>query len=478
MFQAVRIWFIFSCSTIISAQVISLGVRSGVPLSPTFGTREPDPVGVLGRCGECAGGRTLPYIIGPALEVHFSSRFSLTAEALYTRSDYNHTSTRFFTPASGSFTEEKHIVDRWELPVLLKYSAKPWHGMNPFVAGGVSFRYNQDSTQSRLEGGVNPPFSFIRTGFDLDLHIPAASTGLGGTFALGASFGSRRVRPVLEYRYTRWADQPVMASPLNPGGFKGSGPATLYSNQNQSQLLAGLMFDLKADDRASGGAGSASGRKRFAFGMKVGLPLTAALDARPKGEPGGVFNKCENCGTQRTLPYVLGPAVDIALLGPSSLSAEVLYSRADFNQTRSNRSVSSTNTYFDAKTKVDRVELPLLVKFAIAGRASVHPFIAAGASVQYNRSAVVSAFWGFKGTFGDTGFVVVTSRPVRHAFVAGPTAAAGVAFGSKRLRPSLEFRYTRWLDSAVETDPNPLFPYLSVVRSNQNQAQFLLGLMF
>lgn len=140
--------------------------------------------------------------------------------------------------------------------------------------------------------------------------------------------------------------------------------------------------------------------------------------------------------------------------------------------------MSSTNTYFDAKTKVDRVELPLLVKFAIAGRASVHPFIAAGASVQYNRSAVVSAFWGFKGTFGDTGFVVVTSRPVRHAFVAGPTAAAGVAFGSKRLRPSLEFRYTRWLDSAVETDPNPLFPYLSVVRSNQNQAQFLLGLMF
>lgn len=420
-------------------------------------------------------------MIGTSLEIHFNRRFSVVAEALYNRSGYTHTSTRFFTPTWGSFTSEKHVVDRWQFPVLVRYSLAEWHGMYPFAAAGVSFHYTQDSTQSRLEGAVNPPFSFIGAGSGPDLRVPTSSTGAGGTLALGTAFGSRKVRPTVEYRYTRWAGRSIAASPLEPGGFPGVGPPTIYSNKNQSELLAGLMFDLADDNRQTGNGGANSAPHRLAFGLKAGGPLTAALDAGPPGMPGGVFGRCERCGTQRTVPYLIGPAITFRLWRTVSLSADLLYSRADYNATFTSFSVSSTSLLFETKNKVDRLELPLLFKFSMAGRGPIHPFVAAGASVQYNRIARLSGLSGFRSAFSGTGLRPAPPRSAQHSFVAGPTGAAGIEIGSKRLRPILEFRYTRWMEPAVLADAfgaAVTIPPLATVRSNQNQAQFLLGLMF
>ncbi len=61
--------------------------------------------------------------------------------------------------------------------------------------------------------------------------------------------------------------------------------------------------------------------------------------------------------------------------------------------------------------------------------------------------------------------------------VAGPTFGVGVGLRLRQLRSSLEFRYTRWVDTAIEI-PSLRFTPGPAVYSGQNQAQLLLGLTF
>src|SRR5258706_10411276 len=105
----------------LSAQFMSVGVKGGVPLTPRFDTQTTDPAGLQGKCAECASQRTVPYTVGLSLEVRLIGPFSLSAEALFSRADYNHTTTELFSPPDFYVINEKHIVDRWEIPVFLKY---------------------------------------------------------------------------------------------------------------------------------------------------------------------------------------------------------------------------------------------------------------------------------------------------------------------------------------------------------------------
>jgi Outer membrane protein beta-barrel domain len=193
------------------AQSVYIGVKGGVPLTPAFDAQNVNPSGQFGKCGECATERTLPYVVGPALEMHLRGAFSLGLEALYSRADYNDTRSILF-PNFGYIdsTDQKHLVDRWEIPILLKVAIKPWREVRPFIAGGVSFQYNQDRTASGASFDIH------------DLHDPYkthnSSTALGSTFGVGASFGSGRIRPSLELRYTRWNDAAVQVTPRIPTG--------------------------------------------------------------------------------------------------------------------------------------------------------------------------------------------------------------------------------------------------------------------
>jgi hypothetical protein len=470
-------------STSLSAQFVSVGVKGGVPLSPTLDGRMADSTGILGKCGECASGRTLPYVVGPALEVHLNRQWSLSAEALYGRADYDHTSTTFFTPASGSFNDEKHTVDRWEFPVLLKFSLKGWHTVNPFVAAGVSLQYDQDSTQMRLSGAVSPPLAFVRPGLQTDLGVPAASTGLGSTFAVGASFGTGRVRPSLEYRYTHWADQLIVVNHIDAALLPGAGTPTLHASQNQSQLLAGLMLDFDSDGSRSGDAPPKITAPRFLVGLKGGFPLTNAFGLRPPVAPiVDVFNRCGECATQRTLPYVIAPAVEIRLVRLYSVSAEAVYTRADYNHTSSSFSTSSTSLLLDTKDTVDRWEFPFLLKMEVGARRRFHPFVGVGATVQYARDSRARTIVATKGFGGSVVYMPPGPvMPTVASTVAGPTAAVGTAFGAGRLRPSIEFRYTRWFEQAIAVSifgsaPSRFGP--ATVYSAQNQSQILVGVMF
>ena len=474
---------------------MSVGVKGGLPLTHRFDAQTTDPAGLQGRCAECATQRTVPYTVGLSLEVRLGGPFSLSADALFSRADFNHTTTELFSPSDFFVIDEKHLVDRWEIPIFLKYRIKEWQNVHPFVAAGVSVQHNQDFAQSRVylistTGAVirdTPPGNILGPA----LGVGDTSVGLGGAAAIGATFGHGRVRPSLEYRFTRWASEPIVVSPrIAP--FAGAprppywATPTLHSARNESQFLAGLMFDLGGNGGTSGG-GQLRAHDRFMFGVKGGMPLTAAFEAQSidQNPSVSILGKCGECASQRTVPYVVGPAVEIRLQGGFSLSAEALYSRADYNHTSLvDFSVSSFRTQVeDVKHAVDRWEFPVLLKYTANARHALHPFIAAGVSTQRNRDRELShtMFTRF-----DVAPIFLSIEPFPLAADAdstlvGPTLAAGVGFGARRMHPSVEFRFTRWTDQAVVVNPvdsrfilNPL----PTVHSNQNQAQFLVGLMF
>jgi outer membrane protein with beta-barrel domain len=227
----------------------------GVPLTDAMNAYQINPGPIIAglppfdRCAECATQRSLPYVAGPAVEVRLKGPLSLHVDALYSRVDYNYTSGLFFAtggPAffgqkSGGFTSTKHTIDRWEIPVLLKYTLNTSHGLRPFLEGGISIQRSWERQVEGLTGNIfssnfAPTTISLKPSEDSVVHRSAVQ---GATFGVGASFGSHRMRPSVEVRYTRWFDKAFTVGSPNLGLLA---PHTAASALDQVQLLFGILF--------------------------------------------------------------------------------------------------------------------------------------------------------------------------------------------------------------------------------------------
>jgi hypothetical protein len=252
-----RLGLIVLFSTSISAQVLSVGAMGGLPLTDAMAINAsqivPGPI-ISGlppfdTCAQCVIERTVPYIIGPAVEARLKGSFSLDLEALYSRVDYN----RSFGGVSGfgpgfaptyvaNVTATKHTINRWEFPVLLKYTMRAGHQLRPFVEGGISIQGNWERQTQGLTGFTTPVFAANLSVKPSESSAVNRSVIEGATFGIGASYGIRRVRPSLEFRYTRWFDKAftvdsgIVMIPPTPI------PHIAYSVMNQAQILLGIMF--------------------------------------------------------------------------------------------------------------------------------------------------------------------------------------------------------------------------------------------
>lgn len=230
-----------------SAQVISVGIKGGVPLTQAFvantdlalaGFFDLSPQNCAVCDGQSATQRTIPYIIGPALEIRLFRAFRVDIEGLYSRSIYDFTS-KYSTPSSGVHViESKHAISRWEFPLLVKFGGNAWRGVHPFASAGVSVRYDRDYTVGGLLGGRNLSFAVINA---FSGGSSTRSTVVGPTFAVGANVGASRIRPSFELRYTHWMEQPI-SEDQKPYNFVFGANTALHSTQNQAQFLVGLMF--------------------------------------------------------------------------------------------------------------------------------------------------------------------------------------------------------------------------------------------
>jgi hypothetical protein len=143
-----RVALFLALATSVFAQLVEVGVEGGVPITHDFTAQTLNPNGVFGLCGECGTQRTLPYLVGPALQIHLWRFLYLHAQALYGRADY--IGVHSYVSGSGVSIQsisivEKHGIDRWEIPILLKFALPSWHFVRPFVAAGVSFEHSTDT---------------------------------------------------------------------------------------------------------------------------------------------------------------------------------------------------------------------------------------------------------------------------------------------------------------------------------------------
>jgi hypothetical protein len=212
-------------------------------------------------------------------------------------------------------------------------------------------------------------------------------------------------------------------------------------------MLLGLLF----------GASSALSQP-FSFGMKGGLPTTDFLNTAQSGS----FNFASN-----TNRYIVGPTVELKLPFGLGIEADVLYRH--FSYTGSGFINGTGGILQSTSTTSNAWEFPLLVKYRLPSKL-VHPFVDGGVAwdtLSGLTQAVTNTLAGVVTSKSSTGNPAELSNTTSRGFVLG----AGISVRALVLHISPEVRYTRW-GARHFLDPNGL------LSSNQNQAEFLLGITF
>jgi len=240
----------------------------------------------------------------------------------------------------------------------------------------------------------------------------------------------------------------------------------------------------------------------ISIGIKGGLPLTQAFDAQTNpnvptlsailGQ--GLFGLPDSSGaTERTVPYTIGPAIEVRLAKHIKAEADALYSRAVYDWTDIiTFGLSAGTHYYGLKNAVDRVQIPVLVKYEF-GKARARPFAGAGVSLLYSRDRVVQGVLGSQTNVSPPNFgqAQQSNYPVESSIVAGPTATAGAVTTIRRVRLSAEIRYARLSGNTVTLglpagSPGNLngIEFITVnavshlLQPHENQMNLLIGILF
>ena len=197
------------------------------------------------------------------------------------------------------------------------------------------------------------------------------------------------------------------------------------------------------------------GAQPFAFGVKGGVPLTDFLNN--VNSPGSAFS-----AVTATNRYIIGPTAELRLPFGLGVEFDALYRH--FNATANTPGLVASLSSGDW-------EFPLLAKYRFPFPI-VRPYLDAG--VAWDRLSGVS-----QPTVAiiASGIGIVPVAPVQPQFaihsdtVAGFVLGGGVDIHALLLHISPELRYTRWNSQHFTAST-------SLVESNQNQVEFLIGITF
>jgi len=192
----------------------------------------------------------------------------------------------------------------------------------------------------------------------------------------------------------------------------------------------------------------------FSFGVKLGVPLTDFVDT--VRSPNFGFNT----STKR---YVVGPSAELRLPFGLGVEVDALYRRLNYE---------GTGTLFDVltnnRTTGNAWEFPILAKYRFPSRI-VRPYVSAGVAFD-TLSGLTQTITR---TVAPSSVTTTSDSPaeLKNQTTKGFVMGAGIEVKALVLRLSPEIRYTRWGSSHFE-DVNGL------LKSNRNQAEFLLGIKF
>ena len=196
--------------------------------------------------------------------------------------------------------------------------------------------------------------------------------------------------------------------------------------------------------------GVAAFSQPFGFRVRAGVPLNDFVNTVQSQNFG--FNSTTN-------RYIIGPMAELRL--PFGLGVEVngLYRHFSFRGT----APSSTGTLFTSANS-GAWEFPLLAKFRFPSKV-IRPYV--------NGGVAWDTLTGLEQSVTSVVPVppLIASTLVRHNTTRGFVLGAGLDVHALIIHLQPEVRYTRW-GAQHFLDPNGGFS------SNQNQAEFLLGITF
>jgi opacity protein-like surface antigen len=197
----------------------------------------------------------------------------------------------------------------------------------------------------------------------------------------------------------------------------------------------------------------------ISFGVKGGVPATDFFDTVNRlNAPASLFHS----GTNR---YIVGPTVELRLPFGLGVEVDALYRHFNYNS-----STFGVDVLRDSRTTGNAWEFPLLAKYRFPTKI-VRPYIDAGVAwdtlsglTQTIRQTLIS---------GPITSTVTTSNPdeLHKTTTRGFVTGVGLDVHALFIHISPEIRYTRW-GARHFLSPN------GGLSSNQNQAEFLLGLTF
>ena len=187
-------------------------------------------------------------------------------------------------------------------------------------------------------------------------------------------------------------------------------------------------------------------------GVKFGVPVTDALET---------FKGNQSAYVTNTHRYVVGPTVQFNLPFQFSIEVDALYRRLGYEYNQFAGAGSPTST----RTVANSWEFPVLGKFAIMP-GPARPFIDAGANFRH-----IMGVKQLRTTLSAVNVSVDAPEFNKDSDI-GFVFGGGVEFKLGHVRITPEFRYTRW------GSENFRDPVASLLRTNKNQGDFILGLTF
>ena len=189
------------CSLTFAQQLISVGVKGGVPLTDFYAdTKYAPEISAFSISPTSSFNASKNYAVGPEVEFKFPLHLSLEVDGLYRPLSLTYEYDEVAPPSKIAENS-----DSWEFSALAKYRL-PFRKLKPFVEAGPSFRWIE-----------HPRNRF--------LSDDGAAAGAGVDFRL------LHLRFEPEIRYTHWTADPLIAV-----------AAHLASHHNQAEFLVGLLF--------------------------------------------------------------------------------------------------------------------------------------------------------------------------------------------------------------------------------------------
>jgi opacity protein-like surface antigen len=189
----------------------------------------------------------------------------------------------------------------------------------------------------------------------------------------------------------------------------------------------------------------------LSVGVKGGVPITDFFETA-KGNQSSYFTN--------TKRYLVGPTVEFRFPLGLAIEVDALYRRLGFDYTQ----VAPGGTVF-ASTSANSWQFPLLAKWAFLP-GPVKPFVDGGATFQH-----ITGVKQIRSALSSTPLSNNVAEFNEDTDI-GFTFGGGIELKLGIVRISPEFRYTRW-GSDVFRDP-----VQTLLNTNRNQGDFLLGITF